>query len=112
MAPLFLLLAIHAPAPKPRPPLAPADLVGNWRQSWYGTTEAAVYRADGTCSYYWQGEHWEGVWRLHRTTLEVTTWRATEPPRTHLPLAHVIGPVTRTRKGFVGGQWKIERDDR
>lgn len=109
MTPLLLALAIAAPAPKPRPPPAPADLVGRWRQTWYGTTESALYRADGTCSYYWRGEYREGTWRLEGATLEVVTWRANDPPDApNAPLTYRYD-VARTRRGVWCANWRLER---
>lgn len=106
----LLILATHAPAPRPAPPLRPADLVGRWAQTWHGATDAAVYRADGTLSYYWRGEHWEGRWWLWPTTLEVHTWRADGTAHSSdRPFRASIGPIVRTRNGFACGSWKLER---
>lgn len=118
MTTAVLLLALAAPVPKHRP-LPPFSPLGEWRVlAWAESSGPAVFRKDGTMSYLWQGQRWDGEWQLRAGALDTWSWPASEVPEPgsrrdgsrHWPLA-VEGRTPKAAWGPTrgGGRWRAER---
>lgn len=83
MLDLVLLAAVTmpaAPVPKHRPSL-PLQPIGEWRITWCGCAGPAIFRKDGSLTYFWgpggaagPQQRWQGVWELKGDDLLIWTW--------------------------------------
>lgn len=119
LVPLSCLVCAPAPRAKTQPAFSP---VGEWRLTWVGSSGPAVFRRDGSMSYFWGPEpsqyRWDGQWELRGKTLHTWSWcESNAPPEPdsrrseayHWPLdVEKFSP--KTAEGPTrSGRWKLEK---
>lgn len=108
---LILLLALHAPAPFPRPGDPPAWLQCGtiWEASYGGEPTAVVFGRDGTVLVRRAGATWRGRWSLDgpdAVRMAVGDEAFLAWPDDYKPGEHREGPGPRLRTtGFVTVRW-------